>query len=107
GEAGGIGAATEGRGEFAEGGMDGMRCDTEGNLYITRYGLGQVAVVSPAGKQISTITTIGKNVSNICFGGRKGKNCYITLQDRGCLETFKVKTPGREWVMMREYIGKR
>jgi sugar lactone lactonase YvrE len=93
--------------KFEDGGMDGMRCDTKGNLYITRHGLGQVAVVSPAGKVISTITTIGKKVSNISFGGRKGKNCYITLQDRGCLETFKVKTPGREWVMMREFIGKR
>lgn len=93
--------------KFEDGGMDGMRCDIKGNLYITRHGLGQVAVVSPSGKVISTINTIGKKVSNISFGGRKGKNCYTTLQDRGCLETFKVKTPGREWAMMEEFTKKR
>jgi len=56
---------------------------------------------------VKIIPTIGQKVSNICFGGRKGKNAYITLQDRGNLETFKVKSPGREWVMMREFVKKR
>jgi gluconolactonase len=92
---------------FDDGGMDGMRCDVDGNLYITRYGKGEVAVVSPQGKVLRTIPTIGKNVSNICFGGRKGKTCYITLQDRGCLETFRAKKPGREWVMMQEFAKKK
>jgi gluconolactonase len=92
---------------FEDGGMDGMRCDVDGNLYITRYGKGEVAVVSPQGKVLRTIPTIGKNVSNISFGGRKGKTCYITLQDRGCLETFQAKKPGREWVMMQEFAKKK
>lgn len=93
--------------KFEDGGMDGMRCDMAGNLYITRHGMGQVAVVSPQGKVLRTIPTIGKKVSNICFGGRKGKTCYITLQDRGCLETFNVKIPGREWAMMKEFSKKK
>ncbi|HEV7348786.1 SMP-30/gluconolactonase/LRE family protein [Telluribacter sp.] len=93
--------------KFDDGGMDGMRCDVAGNLYITRYGKGEVAVVSPQGKVLRTITTIGKNVSNICFGGRKGKTCYITLQDRGCLETFRAKTAGREWAMMKAFSSKK
>jgi gluconolactonase len=89
--------------QFEDGGMDGMRCDVQGNLYIARHGKGEVAVLSPQGKVIETIQTIGKKVSNICFGGRNGKTCYITLQDRGCLETFKAKTAGREWAMMKAY----
>jgi gluconolactonase len=93
--------------QFAYGGMDGMRCDIEGNLYVTRHGKGEVAVLSPEGKVIQTITTIGKKVSNICFGGKSGKTAYITLQDRGCLETFKAKTPGREWVMMKTFDAKK
>ncbi len=93
--------------QFPDGGMDGMRCATNGNLYVTRHGKGEVAVVSPQGKVVKTITTIGQKVSNICFGGRNGKTCYITLQDRGCLETFKSKSPGREWVMMKEFTKKR
>ena len=89
--------------QFADGGMDGMRCDVNGNLYIARHGKGEVAVLSPEGKIIQTITTIGKKVSNICFGGKNGKTCYITLQDRGCLETFKAPTAGREWAMMKAF----
>jgi sugar lactone lactonase YvrE len=88
---------------FEDGGMDGMRCDVDGNLYIARHGKGEVAILSPEGKIIQTIQTIGKKVSNICFGGRNGKTCYITLQDRGCLETFKAPTAGREWAMMKAF----
>ena len=25
------------------------------------------------------------------------RQCYVTLQDRGCFETFKVPYPGKEW----------
>ncbi len=90
---------------FEDGGMDGMRCDVDGNIYIARHGKGEVAVLSPEGKVIHTIQTIGKKVSNICFGGKNGKTCYITLQDRGCLETFKAKTVGREWAMMKAFAA--
>jgi gluconolactonase len=93
--------------QFADGGMDGMRSDIHGNLYIARHGKGEVAVLSPEGKIIHTITTIGKKVSNISFGGKNGKTAYITLQDRGCLEKFRAKTPGREWVMMKSFSTKK
>ncbi|CAG5004743.1 hypothetical protein DYBT9275_03436 [Dyadobacter sp. CECT 9275] len=93
--------------QFEDGGMDGMRCDIHGNLYIARHGKGEVAVLSPQGKITHTYKTIGKKVSNICFGGKNGKTVYITLQDRGCLETFKVKTPGREWAMMKAFSAKK
>jgi gluconolactonase len=92
---------------FEDGGMDGMRCDQKGNLYITRWGKGEVAVVSPKGVLIQTIKTKGQNVSNICFGGNDGKTCYVTLQDRGCLETFEADFAGREWVMMQDFKKKR
>ncbi|MFN4147214.1 MAG: SMP-30/gluconolactonase/LRE family protein [Runella sp.] len=87
---------------FESGGMDGMRCDILGNLYITRHGEGEVVIVSPQGKVLKNIKTQGKKVSNICFGGKKGRICYITLQDRGCIETFKAPAPGREWAMMQQ-----
>jgi gluconolactonase len=91
---------------FEDGGTDGMRCDQKGNLYITRWGKGEVAVVSPKGIVIQIIKTKGQNVSNICFGGDKGKTCYVTLQDRGCLETFEADYAGREWVMMQKFNKK-
>ena len=88
--------------EFPDFGMDGMRCDVDGNLYITRHGKGTVAKLSPSGKLIREISTIGKLPSNIAFGGKDGKTAYITLQDRGNMESFRVDQPGREWVMSKK-----
>lgn len=89
--------------KFEEGGMDGMRCDNKGNLYITRHGLGAIDIVSPQGKVIQTVKMKGKLTSNICFGGKDGKTCYVTLQDRKCLETFRSNNAGREWKMMKTF----
>ena len=88
--------------EFPDFGMDGMRCDADGNLYITRHGKGTVAKLSPSGKLIREISTIGKLPSNIAFGGKDGRTAYITLQDRGNMESFRVDQPGREWVMSKK-----
>ncbi len=83
--------------KFEDHGMDGMRCDVEGNLYITRHGKGSVVIVSPIGEVIKEVILKGKNPSNITFGGPDGKTCYVTLQDRGCFEYFKTEYAGREW----------
>ena len=84
--------------QFPDFGMDGMRCDELGNLYITRHGKGTVAILSPAGMLQREIKLVGKKPSNITFGGRDGKTCYITLQDRGCLAYFRSEHQGRQWV---------
>lgn len=86
--------------EFPDFGMDGMRCDVDGNLYICRHGKGTVVKVSPGGKVLEEIVLIGKKPSNIAFGGEDGRTAYITLQDQGNIETFRVDKPGREWKMM-------
>ncbi|MEP7251920.1 MAG: SMP-30/gluconolactonase/LRE family protein [Ginsengibacter sp.] len=83
--------------EFPDFGMDGMRCDVDGNLYIARHGKGTVAKVSPGGKLINEIQLTGKKPSNVAFGGPDGRTVYITLQDRGNIEMFRVARPGREW----------
>jgi gluconolactonase len=80
--------------------MDGMRVDVEGNLYITRHGKGTVAKVSPDGRLLREIRLQGSKPSNICFGGPDGRTAYVTLQDRGAIETFRVDAPGREWRML-------
>tara|TARA_B100001057_G_scaffold490798_1_gene579785 strand:- start:1438 stop:2328 length:891 start_codon:yes stop_codon:yes gene_type:complete len=83
--------------QFEDFGMDGMRCDVEGNLYITRYGKGTVAKLSPNGVLILEVQTKGKKPSNIAFGGSDGKTAYVTFQDRGYIETFRVEKPGRSF----------
>ncbi len=82
---------------FPDFGMDGMRCDVMGNLYITRHGKGTVAMISPEGKLIREIKLKGRKPSNVAFGGKDGKTCFVTLQDRGCIESFRVEFPGRSW----------
>jgi gluconolactonase len=86
---------------FPDFGMDGMRCDVDGNLYITRHEKGTVVKLSPAGKILQEITLIGKKPSNIAFGGKDGRTAYVTLQDNGNIESFRVDKPGREWQMMQ------
>jgi sugar lactone lactonase YvrE len=80
--------------EFPDFGLDGMRCDEKGNLYVTRYDKGCVAVISPDGKLVREIATKGKKTSNVTFGGTDGKTVYVTLQDRGCVEYFRNKVRG-------------
>jgi len=88
--------------EFADHGMDGMRCDSKGNLYIARYGKGVVAIVSPEGKLIREVKLIGEKPTNIAFGGPDGKTVYVTMQDKGNVEYFRTDTAGEEWVKMHE-----
>ena len=84
--------------QFDDFGMDGMRCDVEGNLYVTRYGKGTVAKLSSEGILLLEVQTKGKKPSNIAFGGKDGKTAYITFQDRGYIETFRVEKAGRSFV---------
>ena len=90
--------------QFPDFGMDGMRCDAAGNLYVTRYGKGTIAVVSPQGEVLREVQLTGERPSNIAFGGADGRTCYVTLADRGNVETFRTDTPGRSWKLFRRRL---
>ena len=83
--------------QFPDFNMDGMRCDIEGNLYVTRHGKGTVAKLSPAGEVLLEVQLTGKLCSNIAFGGPDGHTCYVTMADRGNVEVFRADLPGRSW----------
>ena len=87
--------------EFSDHGLDGMRCDVDGNLYIARYAAGEVAVISPHGTLIERIKLKGQKPTNVAFGGADGKTVYVTLQDRGAIETFQSERAGREWLLQQ------
>jgi sugar lactone lactonase YvrE len=86
--------------QFPDFGFDGMRCDVDGNLYITRHGKGTVAKVSPDGTVLREIDVLGKRPSNICFGGPDGRTAYVTEVDHGRLVAFRVDRPGLEWARL-------
>ena len=81
--------------EFPDYGLDGMRCDIAGNIYVTRYGKGVVAKLSPRGEVLLEVGVSGKNCTNVTFGGKDGRNCYVTVADRGLVEMFRTDLPGR------------
>ena len=82
--------------------MDGMRCDVDGNLYVTRHGKGTVAKVSPAGDVLLEVGLKGKMCTNLAFGGDDGCTCYVTLADEGNVEVFRTERPGRAWRMFQK-----
>jgi sugar lactone lactonase YvrE len=88
--------------KFADHGFDGMRCDVDGNLYITRHGKGTVVVMSPEGKVLHEIDVLGKFPSNLCFGGPDGKTVYVTEVEKTRLVQFRVEKPGLAWKRWQE-----
>jgi len=86
---------------FDDYGLDGMRCDMEGNLYVTRYGKGSVVKLSPGGEILEEIMLSGKNCTNLTFAGHDGRTCYVTVADTGNIEVFRVDAPGRCWTMQQ------
>lgn len=79
---------------FEDFGLDGMRCDDKGNLYITRYDKGTVLIVTPDADFLNEVRLKGKKPSNITFGGADGRTCFVTMADRGCFEQFRAPFPG-------------
>src|SRR5688500_10415829 len=77
-------AMTKGR----KGLPDGLKIDTQGNLFAT--GPGGVLVITPEGKHLGTINT-GQATSNCAFGD-DGRTLYMTADDY--LMRVKLKTKG-------------
>ncbi len=83
--------------QFDDFGFDGMRCDVDGNLYVTRNAKGTVVKLSPAGEVLREIDVLGLHPTNICFGGPDGRTAYVTEVDHRRLVQFRVDRPGLEW----------
>lgn len=89
--------------QFPDFGTDGMRCDVKGFLYVTRWGKGTVAVVSPQGEVVEEIDALGARPTNICFGGPDGRTAYVTEAEFGRLVTVRVERPGLEWTRWQSH----
>jgi gluconolactonase len=88
--------------QFPDAGFDGMRCDVDGNLYISRYGKGTVAVLSPKGEIVREIDVLGESPSNVCFGGPDGRTVYVTEVKHQRLVQFRTDKPGLAWQMWQK-----
>jgi sugar lactone lactonase YvrE len=83
--------------KFEDFGFDGMRCDVDGNLYVTRHGKGTVVKLSPEGKVMREVDVLGDSPTNICFGGPDGRTTYVTEAKNRRIVQFRVDRPGTAW----------
>jgi gluconolactonase len=60
---------------FCNLGSDGMTIDSDGNVYLTGWG---VTVFDKTGKQIEKIAVPELWTANVCFGGKDGNMLFIT-----------------------------
>ena len=69
---------------------DGMKVDTEGNVYCG--GAGGIWIMDPMGKKLGRIVHGAPATTNIAFGGDDWKTLYFT--SRNHLGAVNVKIPG-------------
>jgi len=75
--------------KFAEHGLDGMRVNNQGHVFITRYGAGKVLEVSPTGKLLNSYQLKGQHPTNLTFNDTQSK-VYVTMQKRGAIEVIEL-----------------
>ena len=73
----------------ATGNPDGMKVDTEGNMYAA--GPGGIWIISPEGKHLGTIH-FPERASNMTFGGDDAKTLYVTA--RTGIYRVRINIPG-------------
>ncbi len=74
------------------GGVDGLKCDTEGNIWAA--GPGGVCVMAPDGTLLGRFLT-GDRTANLCFGGDDGKTLFVCVNHR--IAKVRVTAKGIGW----------
>lgn len=76
---------------FAPVGADGMKLDSEGNVYMAEKG---IVVYDSAGKHIETIK-VPEQPTNLCFAGPAGRTLFITA--RSAVYTLRMRVADANW----------
>ena len=84
---------------FADFGLDGLRTDIDGLIYVTRILKGTIVVLTADGKLVREIPLQAKEPTNLAFGGPDGKTVFVTQRQGGFIESFRVDRPGREYCL--------
>lgn len=84
---------------FDEFELDGLRTDVTGRIFVARPSAGEVAIVNPDGTVVRRVATLGKEPTNLTFGGADGKTVFVTQKDGKFIEAFLTDQPGREFAL--------
>lgn len=88
-------------GEPSENGYpDGMTTDSEGNIWVARWGAGCVVKHAPNGRELLRVQTGAPHTSNLAFGGPDLADLYMTTARKGLSEDVADRTgSGRLFVV--------
>jgi sugar lactone lactonase YvrE len=88
--------------------VDGMRTDTDGNLFVTRNGQGQIFKISPAGELLQIIQLPGMGgPSNLELGGPEGKTLFAIGKCKsdpevGCAAKIETDSVGKAFASLQQ-----
>ncbi|KAJ2793503.1 hypothetical protein H4R20_006521 [Coemansia guatemalensis] len=92
--------------------IDGMRTDVNGNLYVTRWGAGRIAKISPTGQLLAYIelATISE-ATNLEFAGTGGRELFVVgacVSDptKGCIDRWAGPVQGHVFASLQQTYGK-
>ncbi len=74
---------------FSDFGLDGMRVDQAGNLYVARYGKGTVLKLSGSGELLAEYRLNHPLPTNVALNQEQSL-LYITIQQCGCIEQIAL-----------------
>lgn len=76
--------------EFVDFGLDGMRTDRHGDLYVARYGKGVIAKISPKGELLQEYQLHGQYPTNVALSPDE-RFLYVTMQRDGSIERIDLQ----------------
>lgn len=74
---------------FSDHGLDGMRTDSQGNLFIARYGKGVVVKLDKNGNLLQEYRLNNALPTNVALSCDE-KTLYVTIQQCGCIERIAL-----------------
>ncbi len=82
--------------QFTDFEVDGLRTDTGGRIFLARPSAGNIAIFAADGSLEREVPLLGKEPTNLTFGGPDGRTVFVTQKDGRFIEAFRTDRPGRE-----------
>lgn len=75
---------------FSDYGLDGMRTNAEGDLFVARYGKGTVLRLNAAGQVIAEYRLQHALPTNVALSRTGPERLFVTIQQCGCIEVIDL-----------------